>query len=229
MRYQTTSDLHLRTRPTPQSASDRILPRGTLVDLVANTGPQWPQVASYQLPSESTPIVPPQPRYVSAAFLAPLIPLPGELTLLSLPRITQARFVRALVQAHSPAAPEAQKCYAAPLTFGLDPAIALAMFWHESQFATDPKAVALRTLNWGNLRNGQGRERRNFGGWAWYNTWEQGLLDWCALIMVRYVGRGLDTLEKAIPVYAPERDHNNVAAYIAAVRGLVETWQKEPA
>lgn len=58
-----------------------------------------------------------------------------------------------------------------------------------------------------------------------YATWEDGLSDWCELILNRYVGRGLDTVEKAIPVYAPAFDGNNPSLYISNIYRRVAAWQ----
>ncbi|MCS7296353.1 MAG: hypothetical protein NZ761_13270, partial [Dehalococcoidia bacterium] len=53
-----------------------------------------------------------------------------------LPRINRARFAEVLRQANSPAAAEADACYAAVAQEGVDPLFALAVFWHESRFGT---------------------------------------------------------------------------------------------
>ncbi|GIV95478.1 MAG: hypothetical protein KatS3mg057_0135 [Herpetosiphonaceae bacterium] len=42
----------------------------------------------------------------------------------------------------------------------------------------------------------------------------------------RYVARGLDTVEKAIPIYAPSWDGNVPARYIWAIKQLISTWQR---
>lgn len=141
------------------------------------------------------------------------------------PRITAATFARVLHAAHSPAAPDAAALFAIPVAYGLDPALALAFFGHESRFGT--QGIAVKTRNWGNLRRSQGRALRVQGGWAWYATWADSLADWCTLIQHRYVGRGLDTPAKALPVYAPSSDGNAPARYAAAVAAMVARWQAE--
>jgi hypothetical protein len=40
-----------------------------------------------------------------------------------------------------------------------------------------------------------------------------------------YVNRGLDRLEKAIPVYAPTSDGNDVNEYLTTVYQMVVRWQ----
>lgn len=148
-----------------------------------------------------------------------------DLTFLSSPRVSLGTFARVLDDAGSPAAPEAGAIYAMLIARGLDPAVALAFFQHESQYGTDPNAVTLRAgRNWGALRRGR-RAYKVANSFAWYATWLDGIMDWCDLIRGRYIGRGLDTVERAIPVYAPAKDRNKPAAYIAAVRALVSRWQ----
>lgn len=149
----------------------------------------------------------------------------NDLTFVSPPRISRAQFIRVLARAKSPAAKEADRCYQICVDAGLDPAIALAFFRKESSYGTEGKAR--KTINWGNLRKGQGHQLRNADGWAWYATWADSLADWCALITSRYVGRGLSLLGPALLDYAPESDGNNPVAYAALVRELVGIWQAE--
>lgn len=150
----------------------------------------------------------------------------SDLSFISSPRATPPVLERALLRAGSPASPHAARLYAIPVGYGLDPAVAWAFFAHESSCGT--KGVARQTLNWGNLRRGQGRQIREADGWAWYSSWEASLHDWCTLITRYYItARGLDTVGKAIPVYAPSSDNNRPAAYVAAVLDLVRRWQTE--
>jgi hypothetical protein len=145
------------------------------------------------------------------------------------PRISQMTFTGVLVRYKSPCAPIAAECYAIICEHGLDPAVALAFFGHESVFGT--RGIAPSTRNWGNVRTPMRPERvvgthpRNF---AIFRTWQDGLRDWCERINIRYIdGRGLDTVEKAIPVYAPASDGNNVTRYIEHVNQLVAAWMAE--
>lgn len=144
------------------------------------------------------------------------------LAFLAPPRVSRAGFCAILSAAASPAAGEGGACYDAFLSYGLDPAIALAFFRHESTYGT--AGVARRTRNWGNLRKGQGHEAHTLAGWAWYRRWVDGARDWAALIARAYVPRGWDTVEAAIPHYAPASDNNAPARYIAAVRADVARW-----
>lgn len=147
-----------------------------------------------------------------------------DLTFVSPPRITPERFKAALQAAGSPAAPFADKLYQIPLEYGLDPAVALAFFGHESSFGKRGQAV--KTLNWGNLRKGQGHALRTASGWAWYDSWEASLRDWCILIKEKYVGRwNRPTVRRALELYAPTTDRNNPSRYADAVMKMVAGWQ----
>lgn len=148
------------------------------------------------------------------------------LTFRSPPRISQDQFTRVLERFGSPCASLGAECYSIIVSSGLDPAVALAFFAHESTFGT--RGVAVETLNWGNVRQAVKPERttgmhpRNF---AIFRSWQDGLHDWCERINQRYIDqRGLDTIEKAIPVYAPSSDGNNETAYIKHVTKLVADW-----
>jgi hypothetical protein len=145
-----------------------------------------------------------------------------DLSLVSAPRIARPAFAAVLTAAHSPAALYADSCYAAIVAQGIDPAIGLAMFGHESGYGL--RGVATRTRNWGNLRKSMGRAHHVADGWAWYSTWADGAADW-ALLMRAYVGRGVATVRAAIPVYAPSSDGNAPSAYIDAVLVAVASWQ----
>ena len=147
----------------------------------------------------------------------------------SAPRISFGQFDRVLQKFASPCAPIAQDCYDIVCVSGIDPAIALAFFAKESVFGT--RGLAVETKNWGNVRTPFRPERaigthpRNF---AIYATWQDSLVDWCERINERYIReRGLDTVEKAIPVYAPSFDGNSVQGYINFVTSHVAQWMTE--
>lgn len=154
-----------------------------------------------------------------------------SLTFRSQPRISRAQFVRVLERYGSPCATCADECYDIICSYGLDPAVALGFFGHESVFGT--RGVATETLNWGNVRTAVKVERttgvhpRNF---AIFRSWQDSLRDWCERINERYINqRGLDTVNKAIPVYAPSSDGNNERRYIEHVDQLVRDWIAEDA
>jgi len=159
------------------------------------------------------------------------MPAPAtDLTFLSAPRISLAQFQRVLEAYNSPARGLASLLYGILVNYGIDPAIALAFFVHESNCGT--RGAAKQTLNWGNLRRSQGRAYKVEDGWAWYRSWDASLFDWCELVLV-YVHQGagskkgtpLPTVRAALAVYAPGDDDNDPLGYANTVMRLVAHWQ----
>jgi hypothetical protein len=123
---------------------------------------------------------------------------------------------------HSPARGKGQILYNYGVKYGIDPAYALAFFMHESTFGTQGVARVTRSL--GNIRATPGHP--SYQGYRLYHTWEEGFEDWYRLIATIYVDRwGLNTIDKIIPVYAPNSDHNDEAGYIRAVKYAVNRWR----
>jgi hypothetical protein len=107
--------------------------------------------------------------------------------------------------------------------YGIDPAFALAFFWHESNFGKAGEAYYSKSL--GNLRC-INDEASCTDGYAWFASWQDGYTAWYSLIANLYVKQwGLSTVDQIIPKYAPNSDHNNEAAYIGNVKGLITTWR----
>ncbi|MBX0330855.1 hypothetical protein K2Z83_24660 [Oscillochloris sp. ZM17-4] len=148
------------------------------------------------------------------------------LTFKSAPRISQSSFVAILQRAGSPAAPEADSLYTTITSYGLDPAVALAFFQHESSFCLAGACANGNLHNWGMLRRPVKADRSAgiVGGFVRYASWQDGVSDWCELILFRYVNRGLETVEKVIPIYAPSSDNNVPSAYINTIRRVVAAW-----
>ena len=143
--------------------------------------------------------------------------------ILSAPRMSRAGFARVLEQAGSPAAREAFACYAAFAGAGVDPAVGLAVFQHESTFGRYGRAAGNRS--WGNLRHAD-------GSFVAYPTWTAGAAGAAALLHVygaNLIRRGVDTSTTlTFPyVWAPSADHNSPAAYGAAVTAAVARWAAE--
>ncbi len=162
-------------------------------------------------------------------------PLPSKVTLpqqtgpysvLGKPTISVAFINRVLATYKSPAAGKGQALYDLGVQYGIDPVFALAFFQHESSFGTVGEAT--KTLSLGNLRCIPKFTcvDQNLGGGYWaFSTWEAGFQTWYELICNYYVGqRGLTTVDKIIPTYAPAADHNNEAAYIASLKHAIDTW-----
>lgn len=149
------------------------------------------------------------------------------LTIRHAPRITLATWTGVLQRFGSPVAPLAGELWDIVVKSGIDPAIALAFFGKESTFGT--QGISAEIKNWGNVRfpyiqgRSIGMHPRSF---AIYADWQTALLDWCDRMNGRYIDeRGLDTVEKAVPVYAPATDGNLVDDYIRFVVGHVHEWE----
>jgi hypothetical protein len=110
----------------------------------------------------------------------------------------------------------------------------LAFFLHESRFGSTGEATV--TFSLGNERCIQERPciDQQLGGYAQMESWEDGFEQWYRLILYGYVqgkvtiplvGHACTTIDQIIPVYAPSSDHNNVVAYIAAMKNAVDTWR----
>lgn len=124
----------------------------------------------------------------------------------------------------SPAKGKGKALYDYGIQFGVDPAYALAFFWHESHFGT--LGVAQKTHSLGNIRSRPNEPE--YQGYRLYKTWEEGFEDWYRLIAQTYVAAwGLSTVDKIIPVYAPREDHNDEEAYILTVKLMVDKWRAE--
>lgn len=116
-----------------------------------------------------------------------------------------------------------QTLYSYGQQYNIDPAFALAFFWHESNFGTKGEAQYSKSL--GNLRCID-NEASCTDGYAWFNSWEDGYNAWYNLISNLYVKQwGLSTVNQIIPKYAPSSDNNNEQAYISNVCSLVNTWR----
>jgi murein DD-endopeptidase MepM/ murein hydrolase activator NlpD len=137
--------------------------------------------------------------------------------------INEAVFTQFLSECNSPALPEASTVYAGIVANGGDPAVALPFFFHEStcgQFG-----VANVTKSWGNIRCSPGYQcynTGNNGSFRRYNTWTEGAVDWVLLMQWYKSDLNLVTVAEIIPVYAPQSDGNNEAAYISGVKKMVD-------
>ncbi len=160
----------------------------------------------------------------------------AELTFKAPPRISRQVFSDLLHTGtggtgRSPAAPYADELYEIIVSYELDPAVALAFFAQESQFCTTGICSSHDMKSWGGQRaafdpqRSAGIVRGRYGNFVSFHTWQDSVRDWCELILSRYIGRGLDTVEKAIPVYAPAWDNNVPSIYINNVRLRVAVWQ----
>lgn len=181
-----------------------------------------------------------EPSLLPAPATAPelagiTLPQDESVSFVAAPRISKTAFVRLLQRGNgggpSPAAPNGEELYDIIVSYGIDPAVALAFFAHESQMGTTGVTSSQELHNWGEQRgayNGQrvaGRIMVNGKPFVRFANWQDGVRDWCELILYRYVRRGLDTVAEAVPVYAPSSDNNVPEAYINTIHRMVAVWQ----
>ena len=141
----------------------------------------------------------------------------------SAPTITVERIEAVLREFNSPAAGTGQAFYDLGVQYGINPAVALAFFIHESACGT--KGVARFTKSIGNIRVTPGY--RDYEGYRAYDTWEQGIEDYYKLIRELYIdGWGLRTVAQILPRYAPPADNNDTDAYIRNVERLMDSWRQ---
>ena len=159
---------------------------------------------------------------VSGSLFVSTAPAPAASlsSVLGRPSLSAAFINRVLTVYHSPAVGLGQAMVADSVRFGIDDVFALAFFFHESQFGR--LGVAAFTHSVGNIVCSAGYPSCD-GRFRSYASWQAGCFDWFRLIASVYVPRGLTTVERIVPVYAPASE-NNVSAYIAAVTSAVASW-----
>jgi len=146
-------------------------------------------------------------------------------SILGKPTISAAFINQVLTSYNSPAAGKGQALYDLGVKYGIDPAFALAFFLHESTFGTAGEART--TLSLGNLRciPNYACVDQDRGGYASFTSWEDGFQTWYELIRNYYIAqRGLTTVDKIIPIYAPTADHNDEQAYIDSLKHSLDVW-----
>jgi hypothetical protein len=142
------------------------------------------------------------------------------------PTCSKLAFLIHLDMEQSSARPEAEAIWDMLVTKGIDPAVGLGFFHHESTCGKLGRARI--TKSWGNLR---WREVyadlvypvRNVDGFAAYESY----VDAARHFAEHLLGAdgtnsyaGLKTVEQVVPIWAPAADHNVPTAYIAAVNEL---------
>ena len=143
------------------------------------------------------------------------------------PSLSAAFIDQVLANAGSPASGQGGTFYSASAKYNIDDAWALAFYQHESTFGL--KGEARNSLSIGNLRCVY-KGYEDLGPWCadgyHWPSWQAGIEAWYRLIRNVYVDSwGLSTVEKIIPHYAPNADHNDEAAYIASVEQSVASWR----
>jgi hypothetical protein len=154
---------------------------------------------------------------------------PGEHSVIGPPTISAEDIEAVLRKYNSPATGTGALWIKFGQQYGIDPAYALAFFIHESSAGTNP--------GWAGLKPGGGTTHNIgniicagysscFGRFRDYASWDEGIEDWYKLIASEYIaGRGVQTVEQIIPIYAPAFE-NNVNAYVDAVVNTVAEWHR---
>lgn len=160
--------------------------------------------------------------------------LANDLTFIAAPRISRDQFVWVLARALSPAAAEGGAMYDAIAAEGVDPALGLAFFQHESTFGHKGLCAEYDLKNPGNVRTPMNASRGqqlvipNRGQFFRYRSWALGAQDWAVRMRDKYARTlGLPSVRTALPTYAPSSDGNRPAIYGGAVLRAVRQWQLE--
>jgi hypothetical protein len=157
-----------------------------------------------------------------------------DFTFKSAPTISPEKFEQVLDEHNSPALKErpALEYYQLCRRYGINPAVALAFFEHESQCGT--WGIAARTLNWGNVRTAEDPALALPGrvaGFAAYAAWLKSLEDWCKrMIGPKYrdpaTGEPM-LIPAALQKYAPGSDGNNPTKYAEIVLTNLKVWDQQ--
>ena len=139
-------------------------------------------------------------------------------------RIGRETFCRVLREAGSPAAGECEAGYDAVASQGVDPAFALAVFRHESNYGKAGICAKYDTKNPGNTRTsrtGVGEViQTERGRFVRYPSWTEGWRDLAYRLVdptYVYAAYGRRTIRDIIPVWAPVTDANDPERYVEAV------------
>jgi hypothetical protein len=156
----------------------------------------------------------------------------GDYSILAAPRIGLPAFLNVLQQAGSPAAPDGIAIYNAFVAKGVDPAVGLAIFQHESNYGKS--GVAAVTNSIGNSRyygdpGGLGITKHSTGtngSFAAYPNYTVAAEDLARLLSSSLYGTSADhsTVRTFAAKYAPSKDHNNPAGYGASVANHIAAW-----
>jgi hypothetical protein len=139
------------------------------------------------------------------------------------PSVSADQIDSILAAAKSPAKGTGSSLYAYGTQYGINPAFALAVFKHESNYGTAGVATEMHSL--GNLRCIPDAACQ--GGYAAFPTWQEGYSAFYKLISgPLYVGSGLVTPDQIMPKYAPAADRNDPTQYATAVDADMLVWRK---
>lgn len=158
---------------------------------------------------------------------------PSPYSIVGKPTLTPARINTILSAYHSPLSGRGQDIYTTTIKYGIDPALAMGFYLHESSMGTQGEAAT--TNSWGNLRcvsdaaciNTQRQPcQPGQSCYAAFPNGIAGLNRWCVLLMSNlYVGDGRVIVDDIIDRYAPSGDNNNVGGYIWNLKKSTDTWR----
>lgn len=150
--------------------------------------------------------------------------------------LSEERFRAVLTDAGSPAASESHAAYMVLGTQPVSIAFALAVFAHESGFATNPAAIVVThgTLNPGNCRSSRIGPlpivQTARGPFVRYPTWAEGWRDLAWRLVdptYVYAKEGRRTIRQVIERFAPATDGNAPDTYVNAVVADMTRWQED--
>jgi hypothetical protein len=188
----------------------------------------WPGGSGEQISRWLGPLTQSIQKVVSLPFVSSPPNPPGDYRLRGAPSITAEAIEDILASYSSPAVGTGEAWVKLGRKYEIDPAFALAFFIHESTAGTHPNWAGLKpdgttTHNVGNIICAG--YSHCYGRFRDYGSWEEGIEDWYRLIDVEYIrGRGTETLDDIIPIYAPSIE-NDVGGYVSTVKQLVDSWR----
>jgi len=201
----------------PKTSTIKAITALHLPAVLPNAGSRAALPAPVQAPKLSV-VLPPVGVFGDAHRVALAANLDGAL--MHAPSVSVAAIRAALQAAGSPALDAAyadhkdaaEYIWDSGRVLGVDPAVVMAIFQHESAFGT--RGMARDTRSVGNIRPLPGQPQLN--GYRLYASWQQGIDD-CYRLLRSYAANGASTIPQAIPVWAPPSDNNDDSAYIASV------------
>jgi hypothetical protein len=96
----------------------------------------------------------------------------------SLPCISLERFTAILEMAQSPLAPHSSEAYKILVSYGIDPAWALAYWNSLNDYGKRGNAGLTRNIGHVPMEHGDGHGYSYYGGLVAYRTWIDGVLEW---------------------------------------------------
>lgn len=105
---------------------------------------------------------------------------------------------------------------------GIDPAVLMAIFHHESEYGTS--GMAQLTDSVGNIRPLSNQPELD--NYRFYRTWQEGVDD-AYRLLGEYAKQGADTIPKALWIWAPPADGNDTQGYINEVLNTMAKYYSQ--